>query len=77
MNEGWETEQEGRYVMKEEKEGNMRIRDGRHKKVFQKRDIEKSMDGWLRKRCIGMEEEEKQGIGGCGTMERLDGGEER
>ncbi len=64
MNEGRETEQEGRDVMKEEKEGNMRTRDGRHKQMCQKRVIDRDV------------EEEKQGIGGGGTMEILDGGRE-
>ncbi len=40
---------------------------------MQKRYIEKDIDGWLGKRYIEMEEEEKQGIGGGVTMERLDG----
>jgi hypothetical protein len=39
-----------------------------------RRDIEKGMYGWLGKRCIGMEEEVKQGIGGGEKMEWLDEG---
>ncbi len=57
VKEGRETEQEGRYTMKEEKEGNMRTRDGRHKQVCQKRGIEKG------NRWMGREEIHRDGGG--------------
>jgi hypothetical protein len=61
--EGRETGQKGRYIMKAE-EGNMRNRDERHKQVCKKIDSDRDGRGG------------EQGIGGCGTMERLDGGRE-
>jgi hypothetical protein len=48
--------------VKEEKEGNKRTRREILKRV-------QGIDGWLGKRCIGMKEEEKQGIVGDRTME--------